>query len=153
MFCVYDDKKNIIALHDECEVVESYLDSLQKSHPNEDLSYLSIGKIKKKKLKKVIDLDSLYLVRFADTYVQSKYLEYIELSSHQCLYDERQCKDVLLRILEFNSLSDKERKTLEKAVEIVDGILKESKEFTPSLSELTQYEETYAPYIYNTKYI
>ena len=104
-------------------------------------------------MSKVIDLDTLYLVRYADTYVQSGYLEYLELSSSQCLYDERQCKDVLLRILEVNHLTDKERKSIEKTIKIVDRLLTESREYTPLLSELKVYEANYAPYIYNTKYI
>ena len=120
MFCVYDENKSVIAFHDEYEVTELYLNHIKKSHPDQDLSNLHIGKIKKKKIKNLIDMDQLYLVRYADTYVQSGYLEYLELLSCQHIYDEKQCKDILLRILECNPLSSKERKNVEKTVEIID---------------------------------
>ena len=149
MYCVYDSNKQIIAFHDEYDVVESYIDHIHKSHKEEKIPQLRIGKIKKKKIKHVIDLDELYLVRYADTYVQSGYLEYLEIMSSQHIYDEKMCKDILLRILECNPLSDKERKAVERTVEIIDRFLTESKEFTPTISELKMCEMDYAPYIYN----
>jgi hypothetical protein len=59
------------------------------------------------------------------------------------------CKDVLLKILECEPLSNKERKAVEKTVEVVDRFLTEAREFTPTLNELKICESDYAPYIYN----
>ena len=147
MYCVFDTNNNIIAFHDDLEVVELYKDHVTRSNP--DLPELHIGKIKKKKMKRIDDYDELYLVRYSDTYVQSGYLIYLELLSDQFIYDEQQCRDVLLRILECRDITDKERKSIERTVKVVDRILQESKEFTPSLKELKNYEADYAPYIYN----
>ena len=147
MYCVYDNNKNIIAFHDDIDVVEAYVDRVNQSH--DDPSELYIGKIKKKKLKHITDLDDLYLVRYADTYVQTGYLVYLELLSDQVIHDEQHCKDILLRILECYNISDKERKSLERSVEVIDRILQDSREFTPTLKQLKSCELDYAPYIYN----
>lgn len=147
MYCVYDTNNNVIAFHDDINVVETYRENAMRSNP--ELPDLHIGKLKKKKMKKIYDHDDLYLVRYSDTYVQSGYLMYLELISDQFIYDEQQCKDMLLRILECRDITDKERKTIERAVKIVDRVLQESKEFTPSLCELKKFEADYAPYLYN----
>ena len=147
MYCVYDNTGNVIAFHDEYDVVETYLDNLKSSHDN--LPDLHIGKIKKKKIKNVKDLDNLYLVRYADTYVQSEYLTCIELMSHQSIYDNKQCKDVLLKILECYPISNKERKSIERTVDIIDRLVKEAKEYTPTLNDLKSFEADYAHYLYN----
>ena len=147
MYCVYDKSKKIIAFHDELDVVEVYKNNVSVSHP--ELPELYIGKIKKKKLNKIIDIDSLYLVRYCDTYVQSGYLVYLELVSDQYIYDNKYCKDVLLRILECTDITDKERKSIERTVKVVDRILQEAKEYTPTITELQGYEVDYYPYMYN----
>ena len=151
MYCVYDNKKNVIAFHDDLDVVETYVQRVNQSHiVNDDgASELHIGKIKKKKLKSIVDLDDLYLVRYADTYVQTGYLVYLELLSDQHIYDEKHCKEIILRMLECYDITDKERKAMEKTVETIDRFLQESKTFTPSISELKMYEMDYAPYLYN----
>jgi hypothetical protein len=147
MYCVYDNDDNVIAFHDEYDVVETYIHHVRVSNP--ESPDLHIGKIKKKKIKTIIDLDNLYLVRFGDTYVQSGYVEYLEIISSQSIYDNKCCKDVLLKILECNPLSDKERKHVEKTVAIIDRILTESKEYTPTLNNLKMCEADFAPYVYN----
>ena len=151
MYCVYDNKKNVIAFHDDYDVVETYVQRVNQSHNiyDKDNSDLHIGKIKKKKIKKIIDLDDLYLVRYADTYVQSGYLVYLELLSDQHIYDEKHCKEIILKMLECYDITDKERKAMEKTVEVIDRFLQESKKFTPNISELQRCEMDYAPYLYN----
>jgi hypothetical protein len=147
MYCVYDNNDTVIAFHDDFDVVELYVHNIKSSNP--ESPDLHIGKIKKKKAKTILDLDDLYLVRFGDTYVQSGYLEYLEIMSSQSIYDNKQCKDVLLRILECNPLTDKERKAVEKTVDIIDRILTESKEYTPTINNLKMCEADFAPYIYS----
>jgi hypothetical protein len=137
----------VVAFHDELEVVETYVANAMRC--NQNLPELHIGKIKKKKVKNMTEYDELYLVRYCDTYVQSGYLVYLEILSDQFIYDEKLCKDVLLRILECKDITDKERKSIERTVKVVDRVLQESKEFTPSLNELKKYESDYSPYMYN----
>lgn len=147
MYCVYDNNENVIAFHDDKDVVRTYILKLKSTNPTSQ--DLHIGKIKKKKIKSIVDLDNLYLVRYGDTYIQAGYIEYLELVSSQSIYDNKMCKDVLLKILECEPLLNKERKAVEKTVEIIDRFLTEAKEFTPTLNELKTYESDYAPYIYN----
>lgn len=150
MYCVYDTKNNVIAFHDDYDVVETYVNHVKKTHTGQEvIPDLHIGKIKKKKVQHLTDFDDLYLVRYADTYIQNGYFLYLELMSKQHIYDEQQCKDVLLRMLECYRLTDKERKSIEKTVKIIDKVLMESKTFTPSLEELKSCEIDYAPYMYN----
>jgi hypothetical protein len=148
MYCVYDNNNDVVAFHDEYDVVETYIRKIKISNPTSSPD-LHIGKIKKKKIKNMVDLDNLYLVRFGDTYVQNGYLGYLDLISSQSIYDNKQCKDVLLKILECNPISAKERKAIEKTVEVIDRFLTEAREFTPTLNELKVCEADYAPYLYN----
>ena len=147
MYCAYDSNHRVVAFHDEYDVVEKYIKNVIASH--DECPDLHIGKVKKKKLKKLEDFDDLYLVRYAHTYVQSGYMVFLEMLSSQHIEDQQQCKDMLLKILECNTLSNKERKHIEKSVKIIDRILEESKEFTPSITELKGYEQDYYPYLYN----
>jgi len=150
MYAALDLKnRKIIALHDEKRVVERYIDSIEKCHGEK----LSISKIKKKYLnKKIDDLYDLYLVRYGDTYVQSGYMEYIELMDPQVEYDHQYAKDVILKILELESLDKEDRKTLESTVMILESIIDQDRKYTPSISELEKIKDQYAPYIYN-KYL
>ena len=91
-FCYDDDEERIIALHDNKEVVEKYCELLKEYHNVN----LSIGKIKKKAEDRIKNLDDLYLVRYGDTYVQSGYLLYLQMSSAQLIEDISKTKDVLL---------------------------------------------------------
>ena len=147
MYCVYDNNDRIVAIHDEYDITKIYVDHVKASH--DDQHELHIGKIKKKKIKNMQDFDDLYLVRYANTYVQSGYLVYLEMLSAQHIDDEQQCRDTLLKILECNTITDKERKHLERAVKVIDRILEDSKKFTPSITELKSYEMDYYPYLYN----
>ena len=147
MYCVYDNNDRVIAFHDEYDIVKTYVQRVKASH--EDHPDLHIGKIKKKKVKNLQDYDDLYLVRYANTYVQSGYLVYLEMFSSQHIEDEQQCRDVLLKILECDIITGKERKHIERAVRVIDRLLEESKEYTPSFTELQGYEMDYSPYLYN----
>jgi len=145
MYCVYDTTDKIIAFHDDIDVVTTYVTNIKKS--NSDHPDLKIGKIKKKKVKSTIDFDDLYLVRYGDTYIQSKYIMYGELLSGQCIYDNQHCRDTLLRILECDDITPKERKTIERTVKIIDRILQNDKEYTPTIQLLKTCEMDYAQYM------
>ena len=67
MYAVYD-RKNLIAVHDDKHVAEKYIKSVYSCHGIE----LELRKIKRSSLSEE-KRDSLYLTRYADTYVQSGY--------------------------------------------------------------------------------
>ena len=145
MYCVYDGNNRIIAFHDDLEIVTSYVHDIQHSHS--DANDLQIGKIKKKKVKSTIDYYDLYLVRYGDTYVQSRYIDYADLVGGQCMYDNQQCRDTLLRILECDDISDKERKSIEQTVKIINRILDNDKKYTPTIQQLITYETEFSQYM------
>lgn len=145
MYAVIDNDK-IIALHDEKRVVRIYIKRIAEN-TGKELNYV---KIKKKRLNHISDLFDLYLVRYGSTYVQSKYIEYLDLADPQVMYDHEYAKDVIMKILEIDDYLDAEdRSVLEKSVEIIEGIIDTDKKYTPSIEELERLKEHYYPYLYN----
>jgi len=149
VYCAYDtDMGRIVAYHDSQSVVETYVQNVVKSHP--EIEPLKIIKVKRKEVKRLDDYESLYLVRCGETYVQSGYIEYLNLSSSQFIYDERYARDVMLRVLEMGQISEaKKVKRLKKAIKIMDELLYDSESYTPSLKELRTMEMDLLPYMNN----
>ena len=149
MYCAYDtDMGRIVAYHDSQSVVETYVQNVVRSHP--EIEPLKIIKVKRKEVKRLDDYESLYLVRCGETYVQSGYIEYLNLSSSQFIYDERYARDVMLRVLEMGQISEaKKVKRLKKAIKIMDELLYDSESYTPSLKELKTMEMDLLPYMNN----
>ena len=145
MYAVYDEKAHVIAIHDEIDVIEKYVKSVYRCHN----VVLDFGKIKKSSLNKLEKYDDLYLIRYADTYVQSGYLQYVEFANSQFIEDDEYARDVLIRILEFSNLSKKESKKIKNAIKVINDILEEDREYTPSLDELKDLKLHYDPYIYS----
>jgi hypothetical protein len=149
VYCAYDtDMGRIVAYHDSQSVVETYVQNVVKSHP--EIEPLKIIKVKRKEVRRLDDYESLYLVRCGETYVQSGYIEYLNLSSSQFIYDERYARDVMLRVLEMGQISEaKKVKRLKKAIKIMDELLYDSESYTPSLKELKTMEMDLLPYMNN----
>ena len=147
MYCAYDmDLGRIVAYHDDQSVVETYVRNVVRSHP--EIEPLKIMKVKRKEVKYLDDYESLYLVRCGETYIQSGYIEYLNLTSSQFVYDERYARDVMLRILEMGQITEaKKVKSLKKAIKIMDELLYDSEAYTPSLKELKTMEMDYMPYM------
>ena len=146
MYAVYDNERHIIAVHDDKHVIEKYVKSVYRCHN----ILLEFKKVKKSSLNKPEIYDDLYLVRFADTYVQSGYLQYVDLAQSQFIEDDICARDILLRILEYGDISDKDAKKLAKAVKVLENILAEDREYTVTFDELKELKYHYDPYIYNT---
>ena len=145
MFAVLDEKRNIIAFHDEKRVVKKYVESIYAVHK----ITLSIKKISKR-YKHALNAD-LYLVKYGKTFVQVGFITYIQIAYDTFLDDERNAKDTLLRILELDRLDSKEIKTIKKAVKIMDKLVYKDERYTPSFDELSRLKADYDPYIYNYK--
>lgn len=146
MFCVYDSSDNIIAYHDKRRVVEKYIDKIYELHKVK----LNIGKIKKSSKYKLLGNDELYLIRYRDTYVQSGYLVYLEMASEQFIEDDQYALDVLYRLLETSRLNKKQSKKIMDAIEILEDIVRDDREYTPLISELNHLKSNYEAYAYNS---
>ena len=144
MFCVYDEKGELIAFHDYVDVVESYVNHIKAHHKDAELH---IGKIKRKKIKE--RLYDLYLVRYAETYVQQGYLDYLSFYSDQGIYDIKYAKEVLIRLLGGGVYEGKEKKNLEKTILLLDKELEDEENYTPTLSQLKRLKMNYESYQYN----
>lgn len=140
MYAIINDKGKIIAFHNKRKIVELYLDSV------EDNNNLSIVEINNE-----LDssLEDLHLVRYQNTYIQSGYLIYINLASDNIIEDEEYAKEILLRTIEIQNLTDKENKKLIKAIEVLDKIIHKDKKYTPSLNELKSIKDHYDYYLLN----
>ena len=146
MYCAYDQDKNIIAFHDKKHVVEKYIDSIYKLHKIQ----LNKGKIKKSSKYKLAGKDDLYLIRYGDTYVQSGYLLFVQISQDQILEDEQYALDILYRLLETTRLNEKQSKKIMKAIGVMEKLVHEDREYVPSFDQLKTMKSDYEPYIYNT---
>lgn len=143
---INNDTKEIIAYHEDEDVVEYYLDSVEDDKKDD----LSIIKIKKKYREEIIKkYDDLHLVRFRNTYVQSGYLIYIKLASQDILEDEEYARDILLRIIETQNIDKDKIKKLTKAIEVIEDLIDNDKTYTPSYSELQRMRNHYDYYMYN----
>ena len=148
MYCALDSNgKNIVAIHDNIEVVKRYCEMIKKFHD----VYLPIGKIKKKKIKDSRMYEDLYLVRYNDTYVQAGYVDVLKLMSDDFIYDYKYTTDILMRILEVsgNEISNGEKKAVRKVILMLDRLIKEDEEFVPQLNTLQSARYDLECYEYN----
>lgn len=145
MYCAYNEDKNIIAFHDKKKPVEIYIENVYKYNK----LVLDIGKINKKKSDVLENIGDLYLVRYGETFVQSGYLIYIQISSNQECEDNEFARDILYRILETRQLKEKKVKQISKAISILEDIIYDDESYTPSLDQLRQMKLSYDPYLYN----
>jgi hypothetical protein len=147
MWAAYDDnKKEIVAFHDEKRVVKCYISNIEKNY--KDIS-LSLLKLPNKKCRNLQNFDDLYLVRYEDTYVQNRYYVYQEILTGGSIYENRLVKEILERSLGSYDFSKKELKTIIKTIKIFDKILADDISFVMSYEDLKKSEMDYYPYIYN----
>lgn len=147
MWVAYDmNKKEIVAFHDEKRVVKCYISNIEKNY--KDIS-LSLLKLPNKKCRNLHNFDDLYLVRYADTYVQNRYYVYQEILTGGSIYENRLVKEILERSLGSYDFSKKELKTIIKTIKIFDKILADDISFVMSYEDLKKSEMDYYPYIYN----
>ena len=137
-------KKKVIAFHDEKRVVKCYTDRVKSRYDER----LVVCKVKKKDEKNINQLYDLYLVRYGDTYIQSGYMEYLQLADPQLEYDHQYAKDVLMKVLEIEDLNKKEKRAIKDSVTILEGLIDIDRKYTPTLEELQRLQDQYAPYIY-----
>lgn len=142
MYAVLKDKKPI-AFHDELKVVKRYRKGLLSDH-NIDTD---IRQITRKKLKRIEDYRDYYLVRYGDTYIQSKFLMSANIDMKQIVYDFKYTKDILFRILEIpDDLTEEDKYHIEKVIEILMFKLDNVQGYTPTITELQSLQTMYDEY-------
>jgi hypothetical protein len=106
--------KRILAIHDDRDVISAYQDTLENDFGIKSV----IGKIDKKKIKNRVEYFELYLVRYGDNYVPSKFFMTARNTDDQAAYDLKYAHDILMRILKY-STDEKDQKHLIKSLSII----------------------------------
>ena len=127
-----------IACHDSKKIIIKYRNYILRDNDEDEIVY-KIYKIKKSELKKRVDINGLYLVRYGDTYVPYKYLDSLDVVASQIIYDNEYCIDILYKFLEEPALTDKDIKHIEKTIKIIEKYNKEAREYTPNEDILKNY--------------
>jgi hypothetical protein len=107
-------EKTLIAVHDEKEIVEKFINTLE--NPDE----YDLIKIKNKVIKTNPNYEDIYLVRYGDKYVPYYLYDTLKNETDQFSYDLKYCKDILFRLLEDQSRSEKERKALLRVIGMIE---------------------------------
>lgn len=122
MYVVLRDKE-IIAAHDDREVILEYVNSQSESS---DMKILKIKKHKSREVESIPVFENIYLVRYGNFYVP--YEQYVALKELSCQrdFDLKYCRDILMRILEEDTLdSKKDISAIQKAISIVISQIEE----------------------------
>ena len=133
MLCTEDGEA--IAFHNEKRVIDKFRMDYEISNN----THLTLFKIKGKNLDKYPDYSDLYLVKYGESYVQTKYFSIADVEYGQILYDYNYAKDVLNHIIEFTK-DNKKEKQLIKAVKIIED---EIYRISSNVSSVETLEELY----------
>ena len=129
----------IIGYHESKRVCEKYLNQLVDSHEfdNSDLKIISF---KGKVLKTITAYYDLYLVRYGNGYIQSKFMDLVEYDYKTSIQELMFAKEIIMKYLEFSDASDSTKKHAMKTYQFLDKIQEDIKNDIPSLNTLTQME-------------
>lgn len=129
----------IVAFHDEKEVMSAYLTNYKETNP---LDIVTLCKMKKKDAKNNLHYNQYWLVACNETYVQTQY-EHI-LLMHSEYYDKVNLLDRLSKLLS-KTKKKKDRAVLIDTIKIIETNKKRCGMYTPSLNVLNEeywrYEE------------
>lgn len=114
--------KEIIAAHDDSEVVFEYVRSQTDSS---DMKILKIKKHKTRELENIPIFEDIYLVRYGNFYVPYEQYQVLKDLSIQKDMDLVYCRDILMRILEDGLESTKDVSVIQKAISIVISQIEE----------------------------
>lgn len=146
MYCAVDDNKNLIAMHDNKEIVINYINRVYKIHGTQ----LELIRVKKRSEYKLEKFNDLYLTRFNNQYIQVGYMDYAIIMENGIIEDYEFSRDILIRILETRKMSSKNKKNLKKVITFLELLINDDKDYIPSLDELKKVKLDYDPYIYNS---
>lgn len=114
---VVSDK--LTAVHEDKKIIQKYCDSIKEAYGYD----IEVVKISKNKINHNTYCD-LYLVRYGDSYIQSKYYVLAKHDDGQFKYDLTYAKDVLLRIAEYID-DEKKLKHIKKVITTIDEEIEE----------------------------
>lgn len=139
MLCTKDG--DAVAFHKEKRIIQKFKMDYEISNNTE----LDLFVIKGKNINKYPDYSDLYLVKYGESYVQTKYFYIANIEYGQIIYDYNYAKDVLNHIIEFTK-DNKKEKHLMKAVEIIEGELRNIQSNISSIELLDELDNEYQTY-------
>lgn len=108
--------KEIIAAHDDEDIITEYLRSQDNSS---DMELLKVKKKKSRELEQVPSFLDVYLVRYGDFYVPYSQYEALKNLTSQRDFDLKYCRDILFRLLEEGIVEKKDIQAVKKTLNIV----------------------------------
>ena len=144
MYAAVDDKDNVIAWHEDKEVVSEFI----YNHLTQHKESYQCHKIKKKKLK---NLEDRYLVPVGHVYIPVKYQDIYDINNDD-RRDLQLAKDIILKLAYKDDLSHKDIKTIKNIALLLDRYIEDIDDYQPSNKELVTMEDMFAQYEYNTNY-
>lgn len=128
----YNDTKKhdeIVAFHEDKDVVQDYIDSVLET------TY-KLGRCKSSELKKIKDVEGLYLVKHLDTYVQSKFYELMDSFTQSEVSDYKNAIRILERSLVINDPGKADRKSIINTIAYLKGVILEWEGTIPDYDSL-----------------
>lgn len=113
MYGVVSDNR-IIGIHEDIDICDNYAEEIRQ---NKNI-ICSVVKLKKKH-KRNDKIYELYLLKYGDSYIQSKYYDTIEYEDNVILDEYKNAKNTLLSLLNFID-DDKEKKHINKTILILE---------------------------------
>lgn len=104
----------IIGIHEDINICNAYLNDVRINKN----SLCSVVKLKKKH-KKIDKLYDLYLLKYGDSYIQTKYYDTLEYEDSVIIDQYIEAKNTLLSLLNFID-DEKEKKHINKTILILD---------------------------------
>lgn len=122
----YDEHKHydeVVAFHEEKEVVQKYIDSITTS------SY-KLGRCKSSELKKIKDVEGLYLVKHLGTYVQSRFYDLCDYTSQSAVSEYKTVIHTLERLLVVNEPEKSDKKSIINTIAYLKEIISDLEDET-----------------------
>jgi hypothetical protein len=140
MYVLFDDKNNIIGMHDEIMVVEEYANDLKLYHNiNTRIKRVKDKKALKKYGDRIYDME---LTAYREGYVPYKYVDAVDYGVHD-IRNIQYCKDTLLNIYRNIKMSKREYKNIEKVLYLLDDIISDYTNYVESPKELETLKQHY----------
>lgn len=144
--CVIDRTNGkIIGFHDKKSVANRYKERLTQEVKRDDFY---VEKKKESQLANLPDYLDLYLIRYGNNYVQSKYYEYIKDDLSTLLNEYKFAIDVLMKIFEYEKISNKKKKILKDAIMIIEDRIDENVDVFLTPDQLERMKSQYDSFRY-----
>lgn len=136
----YDDRtlpEKIVAFHEEKKIVKDYIESVS------NIVY-HLGKCKSSELRKIKDVEDLYLIKHKDTYVQCKFYDYVDFMTEGEVGELRHTIDTLSKVLRIGEPNFSTRKAIVKSISFLKRLILEMEGTNPDYESIERMFKEYS---------